>query len=141
MEVRNCKGCGKLYNYMSGPPLCATCSQALDVKFELVKEYVYDHPRVGIQEVSEEMDVTVSQIKQWIREERLAFAEDSMIGLECEGCGVTIRTGRYCKACKDKLARGFTDLYPTEKPVQKQKDSRESPKMRFLDGNGNKQNL
>jgi flagellar operon protein (TIGR03826 family) len=132
MDVRNCKGCGKLFNYLSGPPLCPSCIKALDLKFEEVKEYVYDHPRVGIQEVSEEMDVSVNQIKQWIREERLAFAEDSMIGLECEGCGVTIKTGRFCKACKDKLARGFDDLYPKEKPVQKPKDPRENPKMRYL---------
>jgi flagellar operon protein (TIGR03826 family) len=141
MDVKNCKGCGKLFNYLSGPPLCPACASALDVKFEEVKEYVYDHPRVGIQEVSEEMDVSVAQIKQWIRDERLAFAEDSMIGLECEGCGVTIKTGRFCKSCKDKLARGFTDMYPTERPVQKQKDSRENPKMRFLDQNGSKRDL
>lgn len=133
MEVRNCKGCGKLYNYYSGPPLCPVCIQALDLKFEVVKEYVYDHPRVGIQEVSEELDVPISQIKQWIRDERLAFAEDSMIGLECEGCGITIKTGRFCKNCKDKMAKGFSDLYHAERPVQKQKDPRENPRMRFLD--------
>lgn len=134
MEVRNCKGCGKLFNYLSGPPLCPNCVKAMDVKFEEVKEYVYDHPRVGIQEVSEELEVPIAQIKQWIREERLSFAEDSMIGLECEGCGVTIKTGRFCKTCKDKLAKGFTNLYPSDKaPIQKQKDSRENPRMRFLD--------
>lgn len=140
MEVRNCKGCGKLFNYLSGPPLCPSCASALDAKFEEVKEYVYDHPRVGVQEVSDEMEVSVSQIKQWIREERLSFAEDSMIGLECEGCGITIKTGRFCKSCKDKLAKGLTDLYPAERPVQRQKDPRENPKMRFLDPYGNKQN-
>ncbi len=134
MDVRNCKGCGKLFNYLSGPPLCPNCAQALDVKFEEVKEYVYDHPRCGIQEVSEEMDIPISQIKQWIREERLAFAEDSMIGLECEACGITIKTGRYCKNCKDKLAKGLGNLYHEDKPApaQKPKDPRENPKMRFL---------
>lgn len=135
MEVRNCKGCGRLFNYLSGPPLCATCAQALDLKFEVVKEYVYDHPRVGMQEVSEELEVPISQIKQWIREERLAFAEDSMIGLECESCGATIKTGRYCKACKDKLSKGLSNLYPNEKPqtTQRSKDPKENPRMRFLD--------
>lgn len=133
MDVRNCKSCGKLFNYISGPPLCHACAAALDAKFEEVKEYVYDHPRCGIQEVSEAMDVSVAQIKQWIREERLAFAEDSMIGLECEGCGVTIRTGRFCKACKDKLAKNLTSLYPQEKTVKRPKDPRDNPRMRFLD--------
>ena len=142
MEVRNCKSCGKIFNYMSGPPLCATCLAALDVKFEEVKEFIYDHPRVGIQEVSEEMGVSIPIIKQWIREERLSFAEDSMIGLECEGCGTTIKTGRFCKNCKDKLAKGLTNLYPTEQPAQQQKgDSKESPKMRFLDKSGNRRDL
>lgn len=141
MDVRNCKGCGRLFNYISGQPLCPTCTAAMDVKFEEVKEYVYDHPGVGIQEVSEEMEVSIPQIKQWIREERLSFTEDSMIGLECEGCGITIKTGRFCKACKDKLARGFTDLYPAEMPAQKKKDPRENPRMRFLDQNGNKSEL
>lgn len=133
MNVRNCKGCGKIFNYLSGPPLCPSCAKALDLKFEEVKEYIYDHPGVGMQEVSEVMEVSISQIKQWIREERLAFAEDSMIGLECEGCGVTIKTGRFCSSCKDRLTKGFKDLYPetsTNKEIKK--SPKDNPKMRFL---------
>jgi methionyl-tRNA synthetase len=110
---------------------------SLEAKFDEVKEYIYDHPRVGIQEVSEVFDVSVAQIKQWIREERLAFAEDSMIGLECEGCGVTIKTGRFCNECKDKLAKGFKELYtaPVEKNIAKVKDAKEKEKMRYLNSN------
>lgn len=137
MDVRNCKGCGKLFNYIHGPHLCPSCAKALDVKFEDVKEYVYDHPRVDMQEVSEAFDVSISQIKQWIREERLSFAEDSMIGLDCEGCGVTIKTGRFCKACKDKLARDLKELYHTPEPRQKPTDPKENAKMRFLDQDRN----
>lgn len=133
MDVRNCKGCGKLFNYILGPPLCPTCAKALDSKFEEVKEYVYDHPRVDMQEVSEVFEISVAQIKQWIREERLSFAEDSMIGLDCESCGAIIKTGRFCKSCKDKLARGFQDLYHSSEPKAKSQDPRENARMRFLD--------
>lgn len=133
MDVRNCKGCGKLFNYLNGPPLCAACAKALDSKFDEVKEYVYDHPRVEMQEVSEVFDISIAQIKQWIREERLSFSDDSMIGLDCEGCGVTIKTGRYCNACKGQLAKGFQSLYPKPTPKQKPIDPRENPKMRFFD--------
>lgn len=135
MDVRNCKKCGKLFNYLSGNPICPSCAKALDDKFDEVKEYVYDHPRVDMQEVSEVFDVSIAQIKQWIREERLSFADDSMIGIDCEGCGVTIKTGRYCKSCKDKLARGFNDLYveSTPKPKKKSADPRDKGRMRFLD--------
>lgn len=139
MDVRNCKGCGKLFNYIQGPHLCPTCVKELDVKFEEVKEYVYDHPRVDMQEVSEVFGVSIPQIKQWIREERLSFAEDSMIGLDCESCGVTIKTGRFCKSCKDRLARGFQDLYQKPEPKVKEKsvDPKDSARMRFLDQDRN----
>ncbi|NLK99520.1 MAG: flagellar protein [Clostridiales bacterium] len=139
MDVRNCRNCGKLFNYIHGPHLCPTCVKALDDKFEEVKEYVYDHPRVDMQEVSEVFDISISQIKQWIREERLSFAEDSMIGLDCESCGVTIKMGRYCKSCKDKLAKGFQELYHKPEPLPKQKptDHRYSGRMRFLDQDRN----
>ncbi|MDI9508903.1 MAG: flagellar protein [Bacillota bacterium] len=133
MDVRNCKKCGSIFNYLSGPPLCPTCIRKLDDIFDEVKEYIYDHPRVDMREVSEVFDVSVQQIRQWIREERLSFAEDSMIGIDCESCGVTIKTGRFCKSCKDNLAKGFQNVY--QKPEQKQKpaDKRESARMRFLD--------
>ncbi len=134
MEVRNCKDCGRIFNYLSGPPLCPSCLKELDLKFEEVREYIYEHPRVGVQEVSEVCDVSVKQIKQWVREERLTFAEDSMVGLDCEKCGVLIKTGRYCKSCKNELAQGFKNLYPEKhKKPDKNRDSRENPRMRFLD--------
>ncbi|CRZ35472.1 flagellar operon protein (TIGR03826 family) [Herbinix hemicellulosilytica] len=133
MDVRNCRTCGKLFNYLSGPPLCPTCMNALEEKFQEVKQYVYDHPKAEMHEVSEVCNVSIGQIKQWIREERLAFSDDSVIGIDCEGCGATIKTGRFCKACKDKLARGFQELYPKTEDKKKIKDFKDQAKMRFLD--------
>lgn len=133
MEVKNCKGCGKLFNYLTGPQLCPTCAKALDLKFEKVKEYVYDNPGVGIQEVSKEMEVSIPQIKKWIREERLSFSDDSMIGLECECCGATIKTGRFCNTCKANLANGFKNAYKKPEPKKEEKvDAKENGKMRFF---------
>ena len=136
MDVRNCKSCGKLYNYISGqPPLCNTCLKLLEEKFAVVKEYIYNHPGAGMQEVAEENDVSTMQIQKWIREERLAFSEDSVVGIECENCGTMIKTGRFCKACKDKLVNNLGSLYKEEEPQPKKfslKDN-QNPKMRFLD--------
>lgn len=134
MDVRNCKDCGKLFNYIGGVPLCPTCVKKLDDKFVQVKEYIYDHPKAGVQEVSEENDVTPGQIRKWIREERLAFAEDSPIGLACESCGALIKTGRFCKQCKDKMANNLGNLYQEKvQEPQKRKDFHDRAKMRFLD--------
>ena len=75
MNVRNCRKCGNLFNYMVGPILCPACREALEEKFKEVKSYIVKNPGVGIQQTSRECEVEVSQIQQWIREERLAFSE------------------------------------------------------------------
>lgn len=132
MDVRNCKGCGKLFNYVSGPPICTTCNKLLEDKFSDVKEYLYNNPGAGIQEISDKFEVSVTQIHKWIRDERLSFAEDSLVGIECENCGANIKTGRFCKACKDKLANNLNNIYKEPEKVTKlNKDA--GAKMRFLD--------
>jgi len=133
MDVRNCKSCGKLFNYLSGPPLCTSCIKALDEKFSVVKEYIYDHPGAGMQEVSDENDVTIPQIQKWLREEKLSFSENSLVGIECENCGATIRTGKFCQSCKTKLVNNLGNIYKEPDIQAKKKDLRENAKMRFLD--------
>lgn len=133
MDVRNCKSCGKLYNYFGGAPLCPTCLNNLEDKFKQVKEYIYDHPECGVQEVADEFEISVQVIHRWIREERLSFSENSDIGLACESCGIMIRTGRYCKPCKDKLANTLGSIYKRELPVQEKPTSKSvHHKMRYF---------
>ena len=80
-------------------------------KDELVKDYIEDNPRADMREISEKCDVSTRQIEQWIREERLSFSDDSPIGIACEVCGATIRTGRYCERCKNDLANRLGGMY------------------------------
>lgn len=100
MDVRNCRQCGRLFNYLGGPPICQACREAVEEKFQQVKEYVRNNPGSNIQMVAEDNDVTVQQIRQWIREERLEFSADSQVGIECEGCGASIRTGRFVRRAR-----------------------------------------
>ena len=132
MDIRNCKSCGRIFNYVSGEPLCPTCKEKLEDKFEQVKQYIYDNPRVGITEVSQEMEVSVAQIKRWVREERLTFSDDSPVGIECECCGAMIKTGRFCKNCKDGMVNKFNRAYETKKVEPPKKNTKENPRMRFL---------
>lgn len=132
MEVRNCKECGKMFNYTGGMPVCPACMKKLDEKFAEVKEYIYDHPGVGIQQVSDEMEVSVSLIKKWVREEKLTFAEGSAVGIDCERCGRTILSGRFCEECKRKVTQQLDNAYEKPKGVLVKKKEKENPKMRFL---------
>ena len=42
MDVRNCRGCGRLYNYIGGSyrNLCPDCVRKLEEKFDIVKDYI-----------------------------------------------------------------------------------------------------
>lgn len=116
MEVKNCRGCGRLFNYIGGGyMLCSVCMEELDKKFKTVKEYIKEHPKATMHEISEQNEVTIPQLERWIREERLTFADDSPIGIECENCGATIKSGRFCAKCKDTVAKGLGSLYKGER--------------------------
>ena len=133
MEVRNCKGCNRLFQYIGGVPLCPACKDALEEKFTEVKEYIYQNPGASIAQVSEATDVSAKQIKQWIREDRLILSEASPDGIECESCGTPICSGRFCEKCKNKMASGFgaTISRPTA-PAPEKKVEKTGNKMRFL---------
>ena len=113
MNVKNCKKCGRIFNYATGQVICAQCKKDLEIKFKDTRQYIRRNPQASIQIVAEECKVDVKQIKEWIREERLSFSKDSDIGIECEKCGTNIKTGRYCDACK---ADTLTDLNSVRRP-------------------------
>lgn len=134
MDVRNCKICGRLFNYLSGPNICESCRADTERKFQNTKEYIRENPRASIQEISDANEVTTNQIRQWIREERLQFTDDSPIGIECEGCGATIKTGKFCEACKNNMANVLAQSIEKPKAPEppKAKPKKEN-KMRFLE--------
>ena len=68
MNVRNCRKCGRIFNYVMGPIVCPRCKEEQENKFQEVKKYVQDNRGADIHEVATECDVDPSQIRQWIRE-------------------------------------------------------------------------
>ncbi len=132
MEVRTCKQCKRIFNYLTGPSICPACRDLLEEKFVQVKEYVREHPKDGINTVAEANDVSVNQIRRWIREERLSFSEESGIGIDCESCGKMILSGRLCQACKDKLLGKVDEMYRVDDSYVARKQ-REAARMRFVD--------
>ena len=138
MNIRNCRICGRIFNYMVGPLTCQVCREKMEEKFQEVKEYIREHPGVGIAEVSEACDVEPSQIRQWLREERLEVTENSPIFLTCEGCGGPIRCGKYCDKCKGNMTSEFKTILKENAPKTAENtghsghDPRDNARMRFL---------
>jgi len=104
----------------------------MEDKFYEVRDYIYQNPTSSMKAVSEDMDVPIQQIKKWVRQERLTFAKDSGISIDCECCGKPILTGRYCSQCKGKMQSKFSSMYQ-EKPAAPHAQKNDSKgKMRFL---------
>ncbi|MCI9021219.1 MAG: flagellar protein [Eubacterium sp.] len=133
MDVRTCKSCKRLFNYLSGPVICPSCVEKLEEKFKEVKDFIRENPHSSLKEVSEAKEVSVKQLKNWVREERLRFADDSPVGIECMNCGAMIKYGKYCEACKGKMINNLSHAVeeePVRRPEPKKSDGN---RMRFLD--------
>lgn len=133
MDVRSCKNCGRLFNYLQGPPICQACRKKLEDKFTEVRNYIRENDSATMQEISDAMEISVKQIKQWVREERLTFSSESPVGIECESCGAMIRTGRFCDKCKGTMASNLTKMYAITPPKEEKAKGKDKDRMRFLD--------
>ena len=135
MNVKNCRGCGRIFNYISGPQLCPGCRQGLEEKFQKVKTYIRENPGAGIRQVSEACEVDTNLINQWLKDERLELSESSSLLLNCESCGQPIRTGRYCDKCKMAMSQTFRSAMRSAEPAAPAapaRASKDNAKMRFL---------
>jgi flagellar operon protein (TIGR03826 family) len=107
-DIRNCRKCGKIYNYLGGPPICSVCRQEEEEDFQRVKKYLYENPGASMTQVSTELDISIEKIKRFLKEGRLEIAgDDGNLVLECENCGKSIKSGRYCAECERMLAASF----------------------------------
>jgi hypothetical protein len=120
MEVRNCRKCGKMFNFVGGQPICQGCKDKIEAKFQEVKEFVRENKTATMNQISENCDVDRKQIEQWVREERLVFSDESPIKMTCESCGAIIMTGRFCEKCKKDTVNSLAEAgkrMPNTQPV------------------------
>lgn len=136
MEVRACRKCGRLFNYIAGEPLCPLCKENEEEVFRTVKNFLYEHKGANFYEVHDALDIDTDLLQKWVREGRLEFAKGADSGVTCERCGAPIPSGRYCEKCKNEMANDLREVYPdqanaiAEKNMKARQDERE--RMRFL---------
>jgi len=107
-DVRNCRKCGRIFNYIGGTPICPVCRKEEEDDFQKVKRYLYENPGASITQVSTELDITIEKIKRFLKDGRLEITgDDGNMVLECENCGKSIRSGRFCEECERNLASGL----------------------------------
>jgi len=101
-NLKTCRNCRKLFNAVYNKKICPVCEESLEIDLAKVKEYLWQNKGASIPEVSEKCDVSVSQLRIWLREERIQLSDESGIELSCELCGKRILSGRFCNICKNQ---------------------------------------
>ncbi len=126
MSIRNCKRCGKIFQYDGVHKICKSCRDQEEKEFEKVKEYLKENPNSSINLVSEETGVEKKTIIEFIKNDRL-IAEDLEIDakLKCQRCGTEIKHGKYCDKCISDMKDEIESL-TKKKDKKKKKSGREN---------------
>lgn len=105
-SLRICSECdGELEYKGLGEYVCSNCNKAFYNDYGKVRNYLEEHPGSNSDEVSRATGVSRNKIRNLLAEEKLELAKDSTFELTCEGCGVSIRSGRYCEACRIRMEK------------------------------------
>ncbi len=129
MDVRNCKRCGKIYNY-DGFRNCPTCRREDEDDFKKIKEYLYENSGANISDVEQATGIDSGKIIEFLRQNRLEIGEGSNLILECESCGISIRSGRFCDKCTHDLQK---EMGASIKTPEKRENPKETGKFRVVD--------
>jgi len=108
--------------YTTGPQICDACKKLEDEEYEKVRTFVRDFPGATVQEVSKETEVPIQLIYRFLKEGRLEVSESSPIALQCENCGVRIKSGRFCITCSKRLANDMINAGRTLKDAYGKSD-------------------
>lgn len=126
MNLINCRECGKVFA-STGQKVCPDCRKSEEEKFELVKDYLWDHPNSKVTEVSEATGVEEKVIIKFIKESRLQSSGLKIdYELKCKSCGKKINSGVYCESCRIKMFSDFKS--DNDKKEDEKKDKKEDKK-------------
>lgn len=112
-NVKQCRKCGKLF-VSDGSPLCVDCMRQMDECFNIIKDYVYDHPQANVAEISEGTGIDSAIVLDFLKQGRLSVSSSDDL-LKCENCGKPIVSGRYCEACLQQFENALKGTVKTSK--------------------------
>lgn len=132
VQLDTCLLCKKVFPNPRKNKLCPTCYIKMEERFDLVKDYIRENERVGLEEVSVDCEVPKGQILKWVRDERLYFSGESNVGIPCLKCGVSINTGKFCKKCQTQVKQDLKSAYVDKTRPTNGKARPATNKMHFL---------
>jgi predicted amidophosphoribosyltransferase len=102
MQAINCPRCGRVFTKVK-TSVCPACVKEDDETFEKVRVYVKENPEHNIKFISEEINVPMKRIIQYIRDGRLEVSKGMYLDITCSQCGKPISSGNFCDKCAMEL--------------------------------------
>jgi flagellar operon protein (TIGR03826 family) len=121
MKIRQCSQCKGIFQSFGEETVCPRCMEEMDQQYVKVRDYLYEHPRAGIVELSKETQVDEKMILRFLKEERLILAEPTEY-LRCASCGTPISSGRYCENCLKSIKNEIDRLIPDDDGKKKKRN-------------------
>jgi flagellar operon protein (TIGR03826 family) len=125
-DFRNCPVCGKIF-VRKTRNLCPACVAEEEKDFDVVRKYLYAHPKANIVEVAEQTTVSEETILNFLKEGRLK-AQGMSTMLSCKLCGAPIGMGDYCESCLNSLNQKFSS---PKSSAQARKDTSKNSRTMF----------
>ena len=105
-----CSKCGGIMIFKGvGEYKCEDCGHLEYDDYGKVRNYVEKHVGATSAQVSEATGVSQRSIRDMLRESRLEIAPESRTFLQCEICGASIRSGRFCPKCEENYHRSIEE--------------------------------
>ncbi|NJD04688.1 MAG: flagellar protein [Ruminiclostridium sp.] len=119
-KFANCSVCGKLFETGNCRSVCHECIKQDMSDFDRIRDFLYNHPRAKVFEVSNNLDIPVPVIKRYLREGRLEIIEKNNRFLLCEKCGKPICSGTQCDDCHNQSPHDYKSFYNSNITQKKQ---------------------
>ena len=113
MILRVCDNCKKMFKSIGENKVCPLCMIDHEGEFRRVKEYLRENPGTSMAALAEEVNVSISLLEQYLRQERIEVSPSSPIMLACNKCGAEIVTGMYCDECRKNMVGEFQKIKNT----------------------------
>lgn len=132
-DLANCIKCGKAFLWTGGRKVCPSCLEKEEKDFEKVYNYLRDHPRATIKEISEATEVDEDEILEFIKQGRIQLKFTDVAGrLRCKRCGEPISSGEYCPSCLKELQDSLSKIQGDFEKESARKE-KEMAKMYIID--------
>lgn len=117
-NVRTCKYCGRLFNYI-GNPLCPDCVQSMHEAERKIRDYLYANVGADVKQISEGTELDERTVLHLLKEGILTASSGAGVSnaLKCDMCGKPISHGKMCDGCRASLGKTLNSVLPEKGPA------------------------